>query len=178
MAVPVEIRKMEREDVPEVMRIELECFPTPWHESAYLTEIANRSAYYVVACIDSRVVGYAGMWVIVDEAHITTLGVSKEMRGLKIGEQLLIALIDESLRRSAKRATLEVRQSNIVAQNLYRKYGFAPVAIRRGYYTDNQENAIVMWAEKIHAAAYQEKYQELKRAVLAEVQAQSVGGVV
>jgi len=159
----VELRRMRTEDVPRVMEIERECFATPWHESAYMTELSNRSAYYVVACIDSRIVGYAGMWVIMDEAHITTLGVSRDCRGLKIGEQLLVALLDEAISRRARRATLEVRQSNVIAQNLYKKYGFLPAAVRRGYYTDNHENAIVMWVDNITNSAYADKYTELKR---------------
>ena len=81
------------------MEIERECFPTPWHESAYLTEISNRSAYYIVAVIDSQIVGYGGMWIIMDEAHITTLGVARDLRGRKIGEQVLVGLLDEAMRR-------------------------------------------------------------------------------
>ena len=104
-----------------MMEIERECFPIPWRESAYLTEISNRSAYYVVACLDSQVVGYAGMWIIMDEAHITTLGVTRESRRQRIAEQLLVALLDEATKRAARRATLEVRQSNEGAQSLYRR---------------------------------------------------------
>lgn len=159
----VEMRQMRREDVPRVMEIERECFPTPWHESAYLNELSNRSAYYVVACVDSQIVGYSGMWIIMDEAHITTLGVARSARGQKIGERLLVALLDESIRRGARRATLEVRQSNIVAQNLYRKYEFLPAAIRRGYYTDNHENAIIMWVDNILSPGYTAKFNDLKQ---------------
>lgn len=153
---------MRREDVPRVMEIEKQCFPTPWHESAYLTEINNRSAHYIVARLDGKIVGYTGMWIIMDESHITTIGVDPEYRGKKIGEQLLVALLDEAQRRHARRATLEVRESNFVAQNLYRKYGFVPAAIRRGYYTDNGENAIVMWVDDLLSALYQNKYRQLK----------------
>jgi len=159
----VQIRPMQREDVPRVMEIERECFPTPWHKSAYLTEIANRSAYYVVADLGLETAGYAGMWIIADEAHITTLGVARSHRGRRIGEQLLIALLDESRRRGARRATLEVRQSNSVAQGLYRKYLFAPAAIRRAYYTDNQENAVVMWIDDLQSREFVENYDTCKR---------------
>jgi ribosomal-protein-alanine N-acetyltransferase len=153
---------MEKEDVPWVMEIERECFPTPWHESAYLTEIANRSAYYVVACRDSEIIGYAGMWVITDEAHITTLGVARPHRRQRIAEQLLIGLVEEARRRRARRVTLEVRRSNIAAQNLYRKYGFSPAAIRRAYYTDNQEDAVVMWVDNLEAPTFSANYAVLK----------------
>lgn len=170
MGTLVELRPMLREDVPRVMEIERECFPTPWHESAYLTEITNRSAYYVVACVGSQIVGYAGMWIIMDEAHITTLGVARDWRHQKIGEQLLIGLIEEAITRRARRATLEVRQSNAVAQGLYRKYDFAPAAIRRGYYTDNHEDAVVMWIDNMQTASFTAKFRKLKRELVEAVQ--------
>lgn len=163
LAIRIRLRPMQREDVARVMEIERQCFPTPWHESAYLTEIANRSAYYVVACTATEIVGYAGMWIITDEAHITTLGVARSQRGQKIGEQLLLGLLDEARRRSARRATLEVRRGNTVAQSLYRKYGFAPAAIRRAYYTDNDEDAVVMWIDDIHTTVFTENYGILKQ---------------
>lgn len=177
MALPVELRRMRREDVPRVMDIERECFPTHWHESAYYTELANRSAYYIVALCDTRIVGYAGMWLIMDEAHITTLGVCREQRGRKIGELLLVALLDEAVRKNLRRATLEVRQSNEIAQNLYRKYGFAAAAIRRGYYTDNSENAVIMWIDNMSAAGFREKYRDLKDLLSSEVEVTTEGVV-
>lgn len=154
---------MNVEDVPMVMQIERECFATPWHESAYLTEITNRSAFYIVACIDSEVVGFAGMWIIMDESHITTLGVARDQRGKKIGELLLVSLLDEAIKRGANRATLEVRGSNEIAQNLYRKYDFIPAAIRRAYYTDNYEDAAVMWIDKMNSPSFKTKYKALRQ---------------
>ena len=159
----VEMRRMQPEDVPLVMVIERECFAIPWRESAYLTELANRPAYYIVACIDSEIVGYGGQWVIVDEAHITTLAVKQTHREQKIGEQVLVAMLNEAIRHNARRATLEVRESNVAAQNLYRKYGFQPAAIRRSYYTDNHENALVMWVDNLSGLAYTAKFAELKQ---------------
>lgn len=162
----VRIEKMTKEDVPRVMEIELVSFTSPWHESAYLSEINNRSAYYIVARLDDKVVGYAGMWVIMDEAHITTIAVAPECRGMKIGEQILIALLEESLRRGARRATLEVRMSNKTAQNLYIKYGFSAAAIRRGYYSDNNEDALVMWIDDMRSPHYQKMFKDLKQQIL------------
>lgn len=178
MPVLVIIRDMMRDDVPRVMEIERECFPTPWHESAYLTETSNRSAYYIVATVDSTIVGYGGMWIIMDEAHITTLGVARDYRGARVGEQLLVALLDEAIRRHARRATLEVRQSNQVAQNLYRKYGFTPAAIRRGYYTDNHENAVVMWIDSMITSTFKAHYRALKQRLEECVRQESSEGVV
>ena len=163
MVESIVIERMKHADVPRVMEIERQCFPIPWHESAYLTELSNRSAYYVVSKMLDKVVGYAGLWIIMDESHITTIGVDPDYRGRKIGEQLLVAMLDEALDRGARRVTLEVRERNLVAQNLYRKYGFIPAAIRRGYYTDNNENAIVMWINNIHDPEYRAKLLQLKQ---------------
>ncbi len=162
----VKIDKMQREDVTRVMEIERQCFTTPWSESAYLTELANRSAHYIVARIGDKIVGFSGMWIIIDEAHITTIGVDPDYRGRKIGEQILFSMLEEAHRRRARRATLEVRESNNVAQGLYRKYGFVAAAIRRGYYSDNNENAIVMWVDDIHSPDYQRCFSELKQRLI------------
>jgi ribosomal-protein-alanine N-acetyltransferase len=132
--------------------------------------MTNKSAYYVVARLDGKIVGYTGMWIIMDESHITTLGVDPAYRGKKIGEQLLVALLDEAQKRHARRSTLEVRETNAVAQNLYRKYGFVPAAIRRGYYTDNGENAIVMWVDDMLSASYQSLYTRPKSELHAETE--------
>jgi len=156
------IERMRLSDVPRVMEIELQSFPTPWSESAYITEISNQSAYYVVARLDGDVVGYAGMWVIMDEAHITTIAVDARHRGRKLGERLLVALLDESMAKGLKRATLEVRQSNRVAQKLYVKYGFDAVAVRKDYYANNNEDALVMWVHDLLAPGYVSRYRELR----------------
>ncbi len=164
---PVYVEPMRRADVEAVSAIERRCYTTPWHENAYYTELANRSASYFVARLDGQVVGYGGMWVIMDEAHITTIAVSPDHQGKKIGERILIALMEEAILNGATRATLEVREHNHVAQNLYRKYRFREAAIRKNYYTDNGENAIVMWADDIHSREYASHLQELKQQLYA-----------
>src|SRR5581483_4411283 len=116
---PVSIEPMRRTDLDAVHRIDKRCFPTPWLPSAYLTELSNRSACYLVARIGQEIVGYGGQWVIMDEAHITTLAVDPNYRGRKIGERLLLALMEEAVLEGASRATLEVREGNRAAQNLY-----------------------------------------------------------
>src|SRR5207249_4228905 len=108
-------------------------------------------------------VGYGGMWVIMDEAHITTLAVDPPYQGRKIGERILIVIMEESVLQGASRATLEVRENNEVAQKLYRKYGFREAAIRKKYYTDNLENAVIMWADGIREPEYSQRLRELKR---------------
>lgn len=150
------IEPMREEDVPDVMHIERMCFPTPWHENAFYSELRHEPACYLVAKVDGRLVGYGGMWVIMDEAHITTLAVHPEYRRQRIGERLLLALLEIAIARRARRATLEVRMSNISAQNLYAKYGFRAVAVRKGYYADTREDALIMWTDDIQTQAYRQ----------------------
>jgi [ribosomal protein S18]-alanine N-acetyltransferase len=139
-------------DVPDVMSLEKRCYSLPWSSNAYITEIGNPNAHYLVAKLgNGLLIGYGGVWVVMDEMHITTLAVEPVMRGRRIGERMLIRLLQEGMKRGAVRATLEVRQRNEVAHNLYLKYGFKDVAIRRAYYSDNGENAVIMWAEDVVA---------------------------
>lgn len=147
--IQITIEQMKPEDIEAVAELDTKCFPTPWSVSAYSTEVHNPNAYYIVARHNSKIVGYAGMWLVMEEAHITTIGVDPDFRGMKIGERMLVNLLDEAIHRGARRATLEVREHNLIAQNLYRKYGFYVAAIRRGYYTDNNENALVMWIDDL-----------------------------
>ncbi|MGC8668376.1 MAG: ribosomal protein S18-alanine N-acetyltransferase [Chthonomonadales bacterium] len=162
---PVVIEPMRRTDVREVAAIEKRCYPSPWHENAYYAELSNRCARYLVARLDGRIVGYGGMWVVMDEAHITTLAVDPEFRRRKIAQRLLIALLEEAVILGAARATLEVRESNLPAQTLYRKFGFHVTGVRRAYYTDNGENALVMWAEGIGAHDYVKRLEALRKAL-------------
>ncbi len=145
---------MRFEDIPTVMSVERQCFPTPWSENAYQTELSNQCAEYFVAWAAGELVGYAGMWVIMDEVHITTLGVAADSRGRRIGERLLVRVIDASRERNAQRITLEVRKSNSVARALYAKYGFQEAAIRKAYYSDNDEDAIIMWLYDIWGSEF------------------------
>jgi ribosomal-protein-alanine N-acetyltransferase len=108
------------------------------------------------------IVGYGGLWLSVDEGHITTIAVAPEYRGRGIGELLLNGLIDQAMVLDADMLTLEVRVSNLVAQQLYLKYGFKPAGTRTRYYTDNSEDALIMWTESIHAPAYQERLHDLR----------------
>jgi ribosomal-protein-alanine N-acetyltransferase len=167
---PISIESMRPEDIPSVMNIEKRCYTSPWHKNAYQTEISNPSATYIIARKHDRIIGYAGMWVIMDEAHITTIAVEPDFRRKHIGERLFAALIEEALFRGANRASLEVREHNKSAQNLYVKYGFREAALRKAYYTDNYENAIVMWVDNMRSAKYREKLDELKRALYDGIQ--------
>lgn len=155
----VTIAPMRVEDIGRVLEIEQASFPTPWPRDAYTHELReNRLACYLVARVVRRIVGYTGMWVILDEAHVTTLAVDPEYRGQHIGERLLVALLEEAMRRGARWVTLEVRRSNAPAQALYQKYGFKEIGVRRGYYSDNHEDAIVMWTGNVYEPSFQERF--------------------
>ena len=132
-------------DLPGVQIIEHASFSTPWPAHAYRQEIeGNRLAHYLVATLDRAIVAYGGIWVMVDEAHITTFAVHPGFRRRGIGERLLLALLDVSMARVAREATLEVRLSNLAARRLYEKYGFRPMGIRPRYYSDDGEDALIM----------------------------------
>jgi [ribosomal protein S18]-alanine N-acetyltransferase len=140
------IRPMTLRDVDGVLRVEHRSFTAPWSRQAFLTELVdNHFARYVVAVCDNRIVGYAGIWLIIDEGHVTNIAVDPDFRGLHLGETLLKTLISICMAGAIHRMTLEVRVSNTVAQRLYEKYGFETVGVRKGYYTDNGEDANIMW---------------------------------
>lgn len=114
------------------------------------------------------IVGFAGIWMMVDDAHLVTIAVGSAERGKGLGELLLISMIDLACILGASHMTLEVRVSNHVAQSLYRKYGFKNEGVRRRYYSDNGEDALIMTTDSLTSAAYQTRYQELKRALLSQ----------
>lgn len=144
----VEIRKMIIRDIPDIIEIEKRCFPIPWTKGAFEKELrSNKLAHYFVGVLDGKVAGYGGMWLIIDEGHITNIAVHPDYQGKKVGEGIVGALIQEAESRRMYRLTLEVRKSNIIAQNLYKKLGFVTCGIRPGYYSDNAEDALIMWKE-------------------------------
>jgi ribosomal-protein-alanine N-acetyltransferase len=142
----IEFRMMTLADVEAVGELERLAFPTPWPQEAFVNELTvNRHAKYVVAEDAGRVIAYCGMWVIIDEAHITNIAVHPGYRGRKIGENLMRLMMNLAVTLGAERMTLEVRPSNTAARNLYNKLGFEEQGIRKGYYSDNNEDAIIMW---------------------------------
>jgi ribosomal-protein-alanine N-acetyltransferase len=160
------VRPMTAADLPSVQQIERASFTTPWPAQAYRQELeANRLAHYLVALIGDQIVGYGGIWLMVDEAHVTTFAVHPAYRRRRIGERMLIALLDLSRDRQAREATLEVRLSNLPARRLYEKYGFRPVGIRPRYYSDNQEDALIMTTEPLATPAMRERIARLRAAV-------------
>jgi [ribosomal protein S18]-alanine N-acetyltransferase len=142
------IRLMSTEDLDEVMEVENHSFSVPWNRDAFFSEIeTNHFATYIVIEDDGKVTGYCGVWIIVDEAHITNIAVLPSYRGKGLGDKLLGSMIEIAKEMGARTMTLEVRVSNIPAQSLYRKFGFRDGGIRKNYYSDNQEDALVMWVK-------------------------------
>lgn len=142
----ITFRNMTVDDLDQVMEIEVNSFTIPWSREAFFNELTkNQFAQYLIVEVDQKVVGYCGVWIIIDEAHITNIALLPEYRGMKLGEALMAKVMELAREIGALRVTLEVRVSNERAQNLYRKFGFEEGAIRKQYYTDNMEDALVMW---------------------------------
>ena len=142
------IREAKLDDVHSIAELDKLCFSMPWSEVSFLKEISeNNIALYLVAEIAGQIVGYAGMWLIIDEGHITNVAVHPNFRRRHIGEAIVSVLLAEAQAEGITRQTLEGRVSNFAAQRLYEKFGFQACGIRKGYYEDNHEDAIIMWRE-------------------------------
>ena len=135
------IRSMTKDDVDSVYIVEENCFTDPWSKESIRKELKNDLARYLVAELDNKIVGYVGVWFVVDEGHITNVAVHSDYRGKKIGDKLVKEMVKLCEESKLVAMTLEVRSSNTVAQNLYRKYGFKMGGIRKEYYSDNKEDA-------------------------------------
>jgi len=190
--LPYAVTSMQIEDVPAVTAIERVVFTMPWSANAFTYELRNNpSSEYLVlwylpwahklqgakgllrpvrrllksARNDFALLGYGGFWMMLEEAHICTLAVQPEWRGRGLGELLLASLIERALERKAELITLEARASNLTAQSLYSKYGFKTVGRRKGYYSDNGEDALIMTTDPIASPEYQRRYHELADAL-------------
>jgi len=140
------VRKMTTDDLEAVHRIECSSFPNPWTKEAFMHELfENQYAHYFVIEMEEEIVGYCGLWVVFDDAQITNIAVLPTYRGQKLGETLLSYVMRFAKECEASQMTLEVRVSNLVAQALYKKLGFKEIGIRKNYYSDNQEDALLMW---------------------------------
>jgi ribosomal-protein-alanine N-acetyltransferase len=173
---------MCQEDISQVAEIDREAFPTMMPPTDYQRELGSPLACYIVACDgegelagdhlsggktaspERNIVGFAGFWVMAGEAHIVNIAVRQSYHRRGIGELLLIFLIDLAIEINAHLITLEVRASNTAAQSLYTKYGFALKGLRRGYYSDNKEDAVTMTAEDIGSTPFQRRQNRLKQA--------------
>lgn len=146
----IEIIRAGNEHIDEIMAVENLSFKIPWSRQSIVDEITcNNCAFYICARVDGKIAGYAGMWQICDEGHITNIAVHPEFRQAGIGSALLENLIIHARNSGIVSMTLEVRKSNIPAQKLYRKFNFADGGYRKAYYADNNEDALIMWRNGI-----------------------------
>ncbi len=161
MSARLRIEALRRADLPELRRIELAALPSPWPEPAMRQELEqNPFAHYWVARVEGRMVGYAGLWVQVDEMHVSMIAVHPDWRRRGVGERLLLRLLRAGMQLGCQRATLEVREGNAAARRLYRQLGFVEVGRRKGYYRDSGEDALILttpdfdrpdWLERLRA---------------------------
>ena len=196
--LPYTIEDMQLHDIDEVMEIEHSSFSSPWSVRAYRYELTGNScSHFLVVrqylpgggfakdspkslnrflrhsprAVNSPVLGYGGFWLLAGEAHIGTLAVAPDWRRLGLGKLLVVGLLERAVKVNAEVATLEVRVSNLAAQDLYHKYHFQTVGIRRGYYRDNLENALVMTSPPLRSQAFQENLRQNKMALIASLKA-------
>jgi ribosomal-protein-alanine N-acetyltransferase len=176
---------MREADIATVQEIEREIFSTPWPKNAYYRELASRSsAHYVVlrqegavetpagfraADLDPSILGYGGMWRMYDEAHVTTIGVRSDVQHHGFGRVLFAGLVQAAYDMGAKWVTLEVRTSNDNAMRMYEAFGFKVIGRRKGYYTDNGEDAIVMWSDSILSPRFRRAYESNLERIEADV---------
>jgi ribosomal-protein-alanine N-acetyltransferase len=165
-ALEVRITAMRRRHLRGVLRIEQQVYPRPWTFGLFLGEISQRaSRVYLVARVGSEVVGYAGMFRAVDDGHITTIAVDPAWQRRGIATRMLLALARAAVDRGCRNLTLEVRMSNSGAQALYQRFGFVPAGVRKGYYPETAEDALVMWANDIDTEAYTDRLREIEGGV-------------
>ncbi len=158
----ITILPMTKDDVEAVVEIEAEAYGKHhWAKSSFYDEMSNNLAkYYSAKTLSGELVGYAGTWHIIDEGHITTIAVKKEYLRNHIGEAIIQKIIEDCYKNNIKYLTLEVRVSNIPAIKLYEKYGFQSLGTRKGYYQDNNEDALIMWTENIFYDKFKSVYEE------------------
>lgn len=154
------IRQATKADLADVAALEVQVYSDPWSERIISDELAQSNRIYLVVETDGRVIGFGGVMLVVEDAHITTLGIAPAHRRRGVGSRLLLALIDRALDAGSRNLTLEVRESNIDAQALYERFGFDHVGKRHGYYRD--EDALVMWALDIDGDAYQRRLEAIR----------------
>lgn len=143
------IRPMTKNDLDVVYEIEVLSFRSPWSKHSLAGELRNKVAHYVVMEQDGEVIGYCGMWVLFEEAHITNIAIHPKKRGNGCGKQLLLGAMEHATTFGAEMMTLEVRESNTVAQNMYEKFGFLQQGFRKRYYEDTGEGALLLWNRNI-----------------------------
>ena len=162
----IELSPMRRRHVRDVLSIERRVYPRPWSAALFFSEIAQKSSrYYLVAHHRRRIVGYGGLMCQLDEGHITTLAVDPDFQHARVGSRVLHALASEARRRGMASLALEVRVANWQAQRLYSWFGFRPVGIRKNYYSETGEDALVMYIDDVQSDAYADRLTRIEAAV-------------
>src|SRR6266545_3760013 len=158
----LEVSPMKRRHLKGVMAIERLVYPRPWSPSLFISEMSETSnRAYLVARLGRDVVGYGGVICYGDEAHITTIAVDPAHHRRKFGTRMMFELMSESIRLGARAVSLEVRMSNWGAQRMYGRFGFRPVGVRKGYYQETGEDALVMWADEVRTAEYRATLEQI-----------------
>jgi ribosomal-protein-alanine N-acetyltransferase len=160
----LKIVSMKHADLINVYEIERNVFSQPWTIGMFASELRRQNLnVYLIAKIDEKVIGYGGLMVIGDESHVMNLAVKSEFQRQRVGSQLLLSLIKIAIEKGVKRLTLEVRKSNVKARELYKKFGFSEAGIRKGYYHDNKEDAIILWTNNINSNSYKKLLKKFEK---------------
>ena len=154
------VRPMTVDDLPAVLELEQAAYPQPWSETVFRDELSAPHRTYLVAEAGGDVVGYAGLMVVGEEAHVTSVNVRTDRRSGGVGTRLMVSLVDAALDAGARSLTLEVRTSNAAAQALYRRFGMAPVGVRKRYY--GTEDAVIMWVHDLDGEEYAARLDEIR----------------
>lgn len=154
--------QMRPEHLEAVSALESQCFGPHWTRTNFRKELDNPRCHYFVALEGQTVIGYLGYWQILEEAHITAVGVNPELRRRRIAQRLICRMLEDCAEQGIKWITLEVKASNVSAQNLYQKFGFAVMGRRKNYYQAEREDALIMWTEDVSAPAFQQRLSALK----------------
>ena len=159
------IREMTEDDIDDILQIEELCYGAHhWSRDSFLVELSNKiSLYQCVINDEGKCVGYMGVWKIIDEAHITNISIHPDYQNKKLAHRLILSAIDECYKEKIKYITLEVRVSNEKAIHLYEKFGFKSLGLRKKYYQDNNEDALIMWSENIFDKKYKDLYTEINK---------------
>ena len=160
------IRKMETDDIDDILAIEERCYGEHhWSYESFISELNNQISSYICAVVNNKCVGYMGIWKIIEEAHVTNLSVNPDFQNQKVAHRLLLSSIDECYKNKIKYITLEVRVNNKKAIHLYEKFGFKSLGLRKNYYQDNNEDALIMWSENIFDKKYKDLYNNIKKEI-------------
>lgn len=162
----IEIEPMLRKHLDRVIEIETACFPRPWSKSLFLSELAMPATRaYFIARLGIEIVGFGGMMMAGDECHITNISVDPSRQGRGIAKHIVLAVNDEAITRGARSITLEVREGNVPGRRLYERFGFKAVGVRKNYYIETREDALVMWARRVNQPAYRQLLETIRREI-------------